>query len=170
MTEAPPTDSDSFASAAAQGRSRLKEAQKLFRSMRDDLEGERFWRYEQAVSPGLQEYIEALALAYYYETGKLIGHDGVQDSLRSGEDGKGERLFPVPLNDYLLGVSDVTGELMRFAITAIGRRGGRGTARTVSDFVRNCKAGMSRLRGRRMPKDICSCVVCWQTLRASRHM
>ena len=38
-------------------------------------------------------------------------------------------------------MSDLTGELMRFAITAIGRRAGRQIAREVCDFVRNCKAG-----------------------------
>ena len=87
----------------------------------------------------MQEYIEALALAHYFETGlgKLIGYSGVQETLSLD----GVKLFPLPMDDYLLGVSDVTGELMRFAITAIGRRGGRGKARTVSDFVRNCKAG-----------------------------
>lgn len=40
-----------------------------------------------------------------------------------------------------MGVSDLTGELMRFAITAIARRGGRQKAGEVSDFVRHCKAG-----------------------------
>ncbi|OCB85234.1 Translin [Sanghuangporus baumii] len=143
VTEASRTDPDAFSAAAAQGRAKLVEAQSLFRTMREDLQGDRFWRYQQAVSPGLQEYIEALALAHYFETGlgKLIGYSGVQESL-CAEDG--EKLFPLPMDDYLLGVSDVTGELMRFAITSIGRRGGRGTARAVSDFVRNCKAAYLR--------------------------
>ncbi|KAL5518646.1 hypothetical protein ACEPAH_329 [Sanghuangporus vaninii] len=139
VTEASQFDPGAFSAAAAQGHAKLVEAQSLFRTMREDLQGDRFWRYQQAVSPGLQEYIEALALAHYFETGlgKLIGYSGVQESL-CAEDG--EKLFPLPMDDYLLGVSDVTGELMRFAITSIGRRGGRGTARAVSDFVRNCKA------------------------------
>jgi len=113
--------------------------------MREDLQGDRFWRYQQAVSPGLQEYIEALALAHYLETGKLIGYSDVQATLCRDAEDSSEILFPLPMDDYLLGASDVTGELMRFAITAIGRRGGRGTARSVSDFVRNCKAGMHTL-------------------------
>ncbi len=49
--------------------------------------------------------------------------------------------FPLPLEDYLLGLSDLTGELMRFAIAAISRRGGRQKANEVCSFVRNCKAG-----------------------------
>ena len=49
--------------------------------------------------------------------------------------------FPLPLEDYLLGLSDLTGELMRFAISSIPHRGGRAKANEVCAFVRNCKAG-----------------------------
>lgn len=45
------------------------------------------------------------------------------------------------VSDYLLGLSDLTGELMRFAISGIARRGGRTKANEVCAFVRNCKAG-----------------------------
>ena len=53
----------------------------------------------------------------------------------------GTKLVAVPYEDYLLGVSDLTGELMRFAITAMSRKGGRRLAKEVSEFVRNCKGG-----------------------------
>lgn len=49
--------------------------------------------------------------------------------------------FDLPLDDYLLGLSDLTGELMRFAISGISRRGGRSKATEVCAFVRRCKAG-----------------------------
>jgi predicted translin family RNA/ssDNA-binding protein len=49
--------------------------------------------------------------------------------------------FILPLEDYLLGLSDLTGELMRFAISGISRRGGRSKASDVCAFVRRCKAG-----------------------------
>lgn len=49
--------------------------------------------------------------------------------------------FPLPLEDYLLGLSDLTGELMRYAISAISRRGGRTKAQDVCTFVRSCRAG-----------------------------
>ncbi|KAH8120569.1 Translin [Phellopilus nigrolimitatus] len=130
----------SLAAAGAQGRAQLAGVQALFRGMRADLAGARFWRYQGAVSPGLQEYIEALAFAHYLERGALVSRAEVQASL-SDADGA---FFPVSLEEYLLGVSDLTGELMRFAITAISRRGGRTKAREVSDFVRDCKAGACR--------------------------
>ncbi|THG94475.1 hypothetical protein EW145_g8129, partial [Phellinidium pouzarii] len=126
----------SVADAVSQGRKKLAEVQALFRGMRADLAGERIWRYQSSVSPGLQEYIEALAFAHYLEHDALITLVEVQASL-SDEHGV---YFPLALEEYLLGVSDLTGELMRFAITAIARRGGRTKAREVSAFVRNCKA------------------------------
>ena len=45
------------------------------------------------------------------------------------------------VSDYLLGLSDLTGELMRFAISGIAHRGGRRKAQNVCAFVRGCKAG-----------------------------
>lgn len=52
--------------------------------------------------------------------------------------------MPLTLSDYLLGLSDLTGELMRFAISSISRRGGRTTAADVCAFVRAAKADLER--------------------------
>ena len=54
--------------------------------------------------------------------------------------------FPLTVSDYLLGLSDLTGELMRFAISGIARRGGRKKASEVCAFVRGCKAGKRCLK------------------------
>jgi hypothetical protein len=116
-------------------------------SLLPDLRGVRAYQFLPTVSPGLQEYVEALAFAHFLQHGTLISLDEVQATLcvpsesPSKEDVGPGRVLVVGLDDYLLGVSDVTGELMRYAIGAIGRRGGRGTAKEVSEFVRNCKAG-----------------------------
>ncbi|GJE87756.1 translin-associated factor-X domain-containing protein [Phanerochaete sordida] len=123
--------------AASKGREKLREVQGMFANVRHELTGDRFWRYQRQVSPGLQEYIEALSFAHYLETGKLIGYEEVQKSL---SDDQGAPYFPLPLEDYLLGLSDLTGELMRYAISAISRRGGRTKAQDVCVFVRNCRA------------------------------
>ncbi|KAH8100500.1 Translin family-domain-containing protein [Cristinia sonorae] len=128
---------DRNARAAAQGREKLKEIQKLFAAVGAEVQGDRFWRYQRNVSPGLQEYIEALSFTHYLETGKLISYDEVQQSL-TGE--LGESYFPLTTEDYLLGLSDLTGELMRYAISSISQRGGRMKANEVCTFVRNCKS------------------------------
>ncbi|KAJ7139786.1 Translin [Mycena epipterygia] len=127
--------------AAASGREKLSEAHAIFATMRPELVGDRFWRYHRQVSPGLQEYIEALSFAHYVEHGSLIGYQQVQDVL-CDHDGPelGLQFFTLTISDYLLGLSDLTGELMRFAISNIARRGGRPKASQVCAFVRGCKS------------------------------
>jgi len=127
--------------AASQAREKLKDIQSLFQGFSSEVQGGQFWRYQKNVSPGLQEYIEALSFAHFLETGKLITFDQVQQSLC---DNAGVPFFPLPVEDYLLGLSDLTGELMRYAISAISRRGGRGTANDVCAFVRSCKGEFER--------------------------
>ncbi|KAJ6604306.1 Translin [Mycena vulgaris] len=122
--------------AAASGREKLAEAHPFFAAMRPELVGDRFWRYHRQVSPGLQEYIEALSFAHYVEHDSLISFQQVQDTLGDA-DGP---FFTLTISDYLLGLSDLTGELMRFAISNIARRGGRPRASQVCAFVRGCKS------------------------------
>ncbi|RDB28523.1 Translin-associated protein X [Hypsizygus marmoreus] len=128
--------------AATRAREKLRDVQNIYASLRHELSGDRFWRYQRQVSPGLQEYIEALSFAHYLEHGTLITFQQVQDTLC---DPDGVPYFPLTVSDYLLGLSDLTGELMRFAISAIARRGGRAKAHQVCAFVRNCKADFERM-------------------------
>ena len=67
--------------AASRARGKLKEIQSLFAKMRPELAGDRFARYQRNVSPGLQEYIEALSFTYYLEHKALISYEEVQRSL-----------------------------------------------------------------------------------------
>lgn len=138
MTE----DAPDSRKAARRGHEKLKEVQEIYKNMQGELESERFWRYQRQVSPGLQEYIEALAYAHYLEHEALISFEDVQRTI-SREDGS--PYFPLTTSDYLLGVSDLTGELMRLAISGISRRGGRNKAAEICAFVRDCKADFERL-------------------------
>ena len=72
--------------AVARAREKLKEVQALFASIRGEVEGDRFWRYQRNVSPGLQAYIEALSFAHYLETGKLVSFDEVQKSISDDQE------------------------------------------------------------------------------------
>ncbi|OSX67791.1 hypothetical protein POSPLADRAFT_1129470 [Postia placenta MAD-698-R-SB12] len=119
--------------AVSRAKEKLRDIQKLFAGMREEVAGDKFWRYQRNVSPGLQEYIEALSFARYLEFRTLISYDEVQKTI-SDEDGK--PYFPLPMEDYLLGLADLTGELMRYAISSISRRGGRSKASEVCVFVR----------------------------------
>jgi hypothetical protein len=73
------------ARAAHQCREKLLEVQRLFSSLKEELAGDRIWRYERCISPGFQEYIEALGFAHYLEHGTLVTFDQVQNSLRDDD-------------------------------------------------------------------------------------
>ncbi|KAK2462048.1 hypothetical protein APHAL10511_006511 [Amanita phalloides] len=137
LAEAPSHDPDVSKQAAQRGRAKLREVQETYAKMRSELEGDRYWRYQRQVSPGLQEYTEALSFAHYLEHANLITFNQVQETLC---DASGKPYFPLSVSDYLLGVSDLMGELMRHAISGISKRGGRQTSSELCMFVRNCKA------------------------------
>jgi predicted translin family RNA/ssDNA-binding protein len=73
--------------AAKEAVPKLREIQSIFASLRGELERERYWRHRQSISGGVQEYIEALSLAYYLEHERLISYEEVQRSL-SDDEGK----------------------------------------------------------------------------------
>lgn len=134
-------DKQLLTDAATKGYKKLQEVQTIYATLKPELVGDLFWRHERQVSPGLQEYIEALSFAYYLEHGTLIPFEEVQKSI---SDTDGKPYFPLTVSDYLLGLSDLTGELMRFAISGLSRKGGRKKAMEVCAFVRSCKADFER--------------------------
>lgn len=71
--------------AATRGREKLREVQDVYADMKHELEGDRFWRHQRQVSPGLQEYIEALSFAHYLDHGTLITFEQVEETLRDSD-------------------------------------------------------------------------------------
>ncbi|KAI0004135.1 Translin [Russula compacta] len=128
--------------AAIEAKRKLADTHAMLRSITHELVGSRFWRYAHNISSGLQEYIEALSFVHYIEHGGLISYERVQANLC---DDAGQPLFPLPLSDYVLGVCDLTGELMRLAISSISKPNGRMKASQISLFVRGCKADFETL-------------------------
>jgi predicted translin family RNA/ssDNA-binding protein len=158
---------------------KFAEVQKLHAKVKEEVEGERSWRYARNMyityllsslslytntlpvyrSGGLQELIEALSLRHYLLQGKMISRSQVQLFLTSEA---GDKVGTIGLfswillrgfikyldlssSDYLLGISDLTGELMRLAISTITRSGGRDRAFHTAAFVRRCLAGTAGL-------------------------
>ncbi|RDK42494.1 Translin [Aspergillus phoenicis ATCC 13157] len=68
-------------------------------------------RYMRQLSPAIQEFIEALSFHHYLTTQTLITLDEVRKHLPEG--------ILVTEEDYLLGLFDLTGEMMRFAVTGL---------------------------------------------------
>jgi predicted translin family RNA/ssDNA-binding protein len=75
-------------------------------------------RYSSTITQGIQELIEALAFQHYAETMILLSYADASEKIAhlAGTD---TLAIGPSVNDYLLGVLDMTGELMRYSITKI---------------------------------------------------
>ncbi|KAJ5109603.1 hypothetical protein N7532_002248 [Penicillium argentinense] len=95
---------------AKENQTRLEQITTLFTNIVPDLQGINAWRY-RSISSGIQEYIEAIAFEHYLRTQTLITHGEVCARVPTG--------ILVTEEDYLLGLFDLTGEMMRFAVLAL---------------------------------------------------
>lgn len=90
-------------------------------SVSGDLRGLSAWRYARQISGGVQEYMEAASFEHYLTTASLLTYDDASAQLLARDkEGPGIELSA---EDYLLGIFDMTGELMRFAITTMATGG-----------------------------------------------
>lgn len=89
--------------------------QQHFNSIAPDLAGINSWRYQRQVSPGIQEYIEALSFEHYLRHQKLVTLEEATATVPSN--------ITLTADDYILGIFDLVGELMRFAITTMATSG-----------------------------------------------
>ncbi|KAJ5464428.1 uncharacterized protein N7458_000114 [Penicillium daleae] len=89
---------------------RLEQIHKHFASIVTDLVGIKSCRYQRQISGGVQEFIEAISFDHYLRTETLITHAEVVARLPG---------ILVTEEDYLMGIFDLTGEMMRFAVTAL---------------------------------------------------
>ncbi|KAL2352986.1 Translin [Cryomyces antarcticus] len=92
-----------------------------YNAVSKDLQGLDAYRYSGQITGGNQEFMEAASFQYYLERQSLISLEESRAKLHGfiGESGS----LMLTLDDYLLGIFDMTGELMRFAITAMATNG-----------------------------------------------
>ncbi|XP_020087619.1 translin-associated protein X [Ananas comosus] len=83
-----------------------------------ELQGTDFWKLRRAYTFAVQEYVEAATFCRFCKTGTLLNLAEINASLLALSD---KDVEPLQINvlDYLLGVADLTGELMRLAIGRI---------------------------------------------------
>jgi hypothetical protein len=95
--------------------------EKQYKNISADLQGLNAYRYSHNITGGNQEFMEALSFHHYLETQSVIGFDEAQSKIAamSGEAGA-VSLTP---EDYILGICDMTGELMRFSVTSMATSG-----------------------------------------------
>ncbi|KAL9618216.1 MAG: hypothetical protein Q9160_007050 [Pyrenula sp. 1 TL-2023] len=95
---------------------KLKAIHGLFQSVSPDLQGLNAWRYQRQISSGHQEYVEALSFQQYLELQKLLSLEDTAQSMPTD-------VPHTEAEDHLLGLFDLTGEMMRFAITSSASNG-----------------------------------------------
>ncbi|KAK3039781.1 hypothetical protein RJ639_027094 [Escallonia herrerae] len=100
-----------------------------------ELQGTDFWKLRRAYSPGVQEYVEAATFCNFCKSGTLLSLDEINAALLPLSDSAVE---PLQINvlDYILGLADLTGELMRLAIGRISE-GELEFAEKICCFARN---------------------------------
>jgi predicted translin family RNA/ssDNA-binding protein len=99
---------------AAETNERAAAIQQQLLSIAPDLAGINAWRYQRQISGGIQEYMEAISFEHYLRHQKLITVNEAAASLQ---------VISLTDGDYILGIFDLVGELMRFAITAMATNG-----------------------------------------------
>jgi predicted translin family RNA/ssDNA-binding protein len=92
-----------------------------YAAISNDLQNLNAHRYARQISGGHQEYIEAASFEHYLTTASLLTYEDAVAKVRALDaEGPGVGLG---FEDYVLGIYDMTGELMRFAITAMATSG-----------------------------------------------
>ena len=119
---------------------RYKEICDRFTSVAPDIQGLNGWRYQRQISGGIQEFIEAVSFQHYLETQCLITPEEAQGRLPGG--------VQLTEDDYVLGLFDMVGELMRFAITNMATNGEvpRGSTEEDRGLKRDILADLRSLR------------------------
>ena len=110
----------------------------LMESVVPDLQGINANRYQHNITGGLQEYMEAVLFQHYLETQCLLSYHDAAAKLPSG--------LALTYEDYLLGIFDMTGELMRFAITYMATNGTLPGTNSSSNMSGSILADMQDLR------------------------
>ncbi|XP_072247384.1 translin-associated protein X [Leuresthes tenuis] len=122
----------------------------------EELRGEDIFQFHRAFTPGIQEYVEAVSFLHYIRHRSLISLEEINARLvyttaeKADPKGSDEApplgaqvlTFQVTPSDYLLGVADLTGELMRMCISSVGN-GDIDTPFQLSQFLRQIHDGFS---------------------------
>ncbi|XP_066472928.1 translin-associated protein X [Tiliqua scincoides] len=137
---------------------KLDVVRQKIKQVAQELMGEDMYQFHRAISPGLQEYVEAVSFQYFIKTRSLISIEEINKQLIFVAEDKEEETEVVPSDchnkqhrtwslkvtpvDYLLGVADLTGELMRMCINSVGN-GDIDTPFELSQFLRQIYDGFS---------------------------
>lgn len=122
----------------------------LFKSIASELDGQDIYQYIKAYRFGLEEYIEAVTFFQYLQSGSIQDWTELEKSLVYTDSDKSDstsedlptkmtRIVITP-NEYIMGIADLTGELMRKCINNLST-GDIASCYQICHFVRNMHKG-----------------------------
>ncbi|KAJ8963359.1 hypothetical protein NQ318_018831 [Aromia moschata] len=91
-----------------------------FKAIARELKGQDGYQYHRAYSNGLQEFIEALTFCQFLKDDSIEPWTAINDSFKYHDDEHGGYQLLFPQYDFILGLADFTGELMRRCINTLG--------------------------------------------------
>ncbi|KAI8909860.1 Translin [Powellomyces hirtus] len=103
----------------AQAHTQLNHVVALFAKAAGDLSGNDFYKHCKSIGAGMEEFIEAVAFLTYIEHTRLVTPQEVQDLLVHPT--THQPIIPVTPTHYILGIADLAGEIMRYAINTVAR-------------------------------------------------
>ncbi|MBN3295051.1 TSNAX protein, partial [Amia calva] len=140
----------------AESEAKLEGVRLKIKQIAEELKGEDLFQYHRAFTAGIQEYVEAVSFQHFIKERALISLEEINKKLVFVKDDKEDEgpspesqetevatvCFQVSPTDYLLGIADLTGELMRMCITSVGN-GDIDTPFQLSQFLRQIYDGFS---------------------------
>ncbi|KAB7505558.1 Translin-associated protein X [Armadillidium nasatum] len=116
--------------------------QTLLRYIAMELKDGDKYQFLNAYTAGIQEYVEALTFYHFLLNEKILSHSEVQNRKTDPE----ELILcvPIPAKEYILGLGDLTGELMRFCIKSLSV-GNYTMCYKICDILRHFNSGFMSL-------------------------
>lgn len=91
-----------------------------FASIAKELVGHEIFQYMRAISPALQEFIEALTFYEFLSDKQCSDWENIQERFKYKDDASEEISLYLSPAEYMLGYADNTGEIMRYCINSLG--------------------------------------------------
>ncbi|KAM5165582.1 translin-associated protein X [Mantella aurantiaca] len=133
---------------------KLDGVREKIKQVAQELVGEDIYQYHRAITSGLQEYVEAVTFQHFITNRTLLNLEDInrqlifENNVINGDSNNEDQTRPNILSlqithvDYLLGIADLTGELMRLCISSVGN-GDIDTPFQLTQFLREIFDGFA---------------------------
>lgn len=115
----------------------LEDIKQLLSSISPEMAGMDPHRFHNSISPGIQEYMEAMSFLHYLKHGTILTFAEAREHLPAD--------IPLTLEDYCGGIFDLSGELMRLAVMQLAKDRSLGGKVKVLEDLRELRVLFERL-------------------------